>query len=173
MQCNNATVPTLTLDTNVMTAYWKNRQQAQVVEELLDLNQSGEVALAVTTRIHQDIPKPELSCRIKELPQLGISKLGSVARVGYSTVDGLDVVGNDLLPAFFKSLEDELRRRGRKKLPDWRDWDHIYGHGLHGRDVFLTWDRRILEVAPELKDILGIVVMKPEDYLSCRESLSK
>ena len=58
-----------------------------------------------------------------------------------------------------------FNRHGRVK--NHPDWDHIHGHYLKGRDVFLTWDRPLLDAAPELKAQLGIVVMKPEDFLSC------
>ena len=47
-----------------------------------------------------------------------------------------------------------------------RDWDHLYGHYIAGQTAFLTWDRPILDVAPELRSRLGVVVMKPEGFLS-------
>lgn len=53
-----------------------------------------------------------------------------------------------------------------KTTPDWRDWDHLHAHHLSGRDVFLTWDRRILDVGAELRERLGIIVVQPEDYLA-------
>ena len=70
----------------------------------------------------------------------------------------LDVVG---------IAEHKMNNEGRKKKrPDWRDWDNLYGHYIAGRTAFLTWDRPILDVAPELRSGLGVVVMKPGEFLS-------
>ena len=55
-------------------------------------------------------------------------------------------------------------RRGRRP-PDWRDWDHVHAHCLSGRSVFLTWDDRILEVAPTLSQLLGVIVQTPEAWI--------
>ena len=64
-------------------------------------------------------------------------------------------------------LEHKMNIEGRKrKRPDWRDWDHLYGHYIAGRTAFLTWDQLILDAAPELRSGLGVVVMKPEEFLS-------
>lgn len=43
--------PTLTLDTNLLQEYWKQRDKVQFVEQLLDLAQQGKVDLAVTARV--------------------------------------------------------------------------------------------------------------------------
>lgn len=51
-----------------------------------------------------------------------------------------------------------------KTPPDWRDWEYLHAHYLSGRDLFLTWDRRILDCGPELKRRLDLVVMQPEQY---------
>ena len=54
---------------------------------------------------------------------------------------------------------------GNRRLPDQRDFDHLHAHLAQGRDVFLTWDRAILALAPELTSRLGVTVECPEDYL--------
>ena len=158
-----------TLDTNLLLEYWKDQPKAAVVEKLLDLAQNGQLDLAVTTRIGADIPQPPLSDRINELPELDIRTIGSVFRLDVSALDGGDMlVGGRFMEEFIdvaNRLTEEFRQRSTKP-PDFRDWDHLNGHYLAGRDVFLTWDRRVLDVAADLQDELGIVVMKPEDYLN-------
>ena len=77
------------------------------------------------------------------------------------------MLADDEFPEVMAQIEDLFNEQGRvRNRPDWRDWQHVWGHYLKGRDVFLTWDRPILDAATELKSKLGIVVMKPEDLLS-------
>ena len=158
-------MPTATLDTNLLQEFWRNQDKAAVVEDLLKLAQSGLVDLAVTTRIYADVSRPPLADRISELPALGVRQVGSVARLGVSYLGGGDVLGDDRVLAEMDSIRNELKLLGRKN-PEWADWDHVYGHYLSKRDVFLTWDRGILNIASQLKTKLGVIVMKPEDYLS-------
>ena len=158
-------MPTATLDTNLLQELWRNQDKVAVVEDLLKLAQRGLVDLAVTTRIDADIPRRPLSDRISKLPVLGVKRIGSVFRLDVSSLDGGDVLGDDRVLADMDSIKHELRLLG-KKNPEWQDWDHIYGHYSSGRDVFLTWDRGILNIAAQLKTKLGVIVMKPEDYLS-------
>ena len=79
-----------------------------------------------------------------------------------------DMLGSSEFLHVVGQTEDTFDRQGRvKNRPDWTDWDHINGHYLKGRDIFLTWNRPLLDAAPELKAQVGIVVTKPEDFLSC------
>ena len=155
---------TATLDTNLLLEYWKEQPKAAVVERLLDLAQNGQLDLAVTSRISADVPRPPLSERINDLPELEIREIGSVTRLGYWRL-GVDRFPSEAFSALEHRITGDFRRRGINP-PDVRDWDHLHGHFLAGRDAFLTWDKRILDVAPDLQNELGIVVMKPDDYLS-------
>ena len=159
----------ITLDTSVIFRYWQNQDQGKfaIVEQLLDLTHNGQLDLAITTRIHADVPRPELANRINQFPELRIRHIGSVFRLNHSALNGGDALGSDHFTDATASLDDKFEREGRKgKRPDWRDWDHLHGHYLAGRDSFLTWDGPILEVASELKTRLGIIVMTPEDFLA-------
>ena len=159
--------PTATIDTNIPQELWRSQERAKIVESLIDLAFRGCVDLAVTTRIALDIPNPPLSDRIRELPQLGIKSIGAPGRWGVSTWGGGDVWGSDLFKETHALIEDQLEgeRVAKRKRPDWRDWDHLHGHYLAGRDVFLTWDTGIIGIASVLRAKLGITVMKPEQYL--------
>ena len=156
-------VPSVTLDTSVVVEYLEKRGKVAVVESLLELTQTGHLDLCVTGRIREDIPRQPLSERINELPELGIREMGSIIRTGHWR-PGRDSAGSTMFQEAIDSLPDDPSRP-RKKRPDWRDWDHVQTHYLNGRDVFLTWDKGILNAAPHLKGKLGIVIMKPEDYL--------
>jgi len=156
----------LTLDTNLLQEYWRERAKRDVVAQLLELAGVGTVELAVTNRITSDIPDRPLADRLRELPDLGIEKIGSVFRLGMSALGGQDGLGSDLFGELQAEVDAELRRRGRTDVPDWRDWDHLHGHFLKHRDVFLTWDKRLVEAGEILAGRLPLTVMAPEAFLA-------
>ena len=157
---------TVTLDTNVLQEHWKEQDKAETVERLLHLNQSGRVDLAVTTRIDSDIPRAPLADRIAELPQVGVHRIGTAFRIGVSRIGGEDVLVGPEMEALDSILQEHAERNGtNKRQPDWRDEDHLYGHMVAGRDVFLTWDGGILRLAAALREQLELIVMQPEDFL--------
>ena len=164
----DSNIPAATLDTNVLVEFWKDHDKAATTKTLLDLAQAGLLDLAVTSRIGNDIPHSPMADQLEELPEIGVKGIGSAFRLDISELGGGDMLGSAVFLDMVGQIEDRFNRQGRvKNRPDWRDWDHIHGHYLKGRDVFLTWDRPLLDAAPELKAQLGIVVMKPEDFLSC------
>ena len=156
----------LTLDTNLLQEYWREQEKRDVVVRLLELAEAGRVELVVTNRIADDIPGGPLADRIRELPDLGIGQIGSVFRLDRSSLDGPDMLGSDMFTKLQEEADAELRRRGRAEVPDWRDWDHLNGHFLKRRDVFLTWDKRLVEAGQIIGKHLPITVMKPEDFLA-------
>jgi hypothetical protein len=159
-------VERLTLDTNVLQEYWLEQAKQHVVQQLLDLRRTGEVELVVTTRISDDIPGGALADRIRELPGLGIGRIGSVFRLN-SALDGPDMFGSDVFLRLQEDAITELQRRGRR-VPDQRDWEHLHGHFLKHRDVFLTWDKRLLEAAGLIGRHLPVTAQSPDSYLVAR-----
>ncbi|MCY3801301.1 MAG: hypothetical protein OXG46_06960 [Chloroflexi bacterium] len=139
----------------------------EVVKSLIALQDSGGVDLAITTRVDQDIPNMPLSARIRELPEVGIQRIGAPFRLGISKLGGPDVLASRHFGEIGDSVNAELDRNGVSECnrPDSRDWDHLQGHDSAGRDYFLTWDRGILGIATQLKAGLGIIVMEPEEFL--------
>lgn len=158
-------VPTATLDTNVLVEFWSNQAKVSIVVKLLDLANRGRLDLAITTRIREDIPRKPLADRINELAMLSVEEVGSVSRVG-NWVLGMDRLADDRFECVFNSIVGNVRWSSKKPPPDCRDQDHIHGHYLSKRDAFLTWDKQVLKIAPELHKELEVVVMKPEEYLA-------
>ena len=160
-------LPTVTLDTNVPFEFWKGGTKSSVVERLMGLATSSPRSLRVTNRICDDVPKRPLADRIVELPELGIDLMGSVIRYGHWEA-GVDTLGSARFEQVRESIVDRAdRRSGRPDSgPDWRDWDHLHAHYLRRRDAFLTWDTGILGHSEELREGLGIVLMRPEEYLA-------
>jgi hypothetical protein len=159
----------LSLDTNLIMEYWQNRANVEVIEELLRLSDEGQIDLAVTSRIREDIPRSPLSDRMNQLHEIGIQETGSVTRLGHWVL-GRDRLGDDAFVSFTQRMEAIFERRSQPP-PDWRDWDHLHAHHLQQRDVFLTWDRAILSIAEDLRVEFGMVVLAPEEYLASRDKL--
>jgi hypothetical protein len=155
--------PQVTLDTNLLLEYWKQQDRRMIVERLIELARAGRVNLAVTARIRQDVPAPPLSEQLDRLSEIEVLETGAVARVGLWVI-GRDILGDERFEKISAEIDEELMRRGRRP-PDWRDWDHVHAHCLSGRSVFLTWDDRILEVAPTLSQLLGVIVQTPEAWI--------
>jgi hypothetical protein len=156
-------VPTLTLDANLLHEYWKQRDKYKVVDRLLILAEEGKVDLAITARVHEDIPHSPLAEKLSELQGLNINETGSVTRLGYCVL-GRDMLGDEAFEQFWPQACTLAQQYG-KKPPDWRDWDHLHAHYLLKRDAFLTWDEGIIRLASTLKAKFGILVTRPEDYL--------
>lgn len=154
----------LTLDTNLLHELWKARSKRRIVEQILAL--LGDVDLAVTATVHEDIPHEPLARRFRDLPALGVSETPRLARVG-TWVLGMDMLGSQKFVDFQHELHDRWKR-GEAPLPDKRDFDHLHAHLAHGRDVFLTWDKAVLSLGDDLKAHLGITVQRPEEYLERR-----
>ena len=164
---NKKIIPTATLDTNVLQEYWRDQPKAHDVRRLLDLSDSGKLDLAVTSRIRSDVPHPPLAERINELPIIGVKMIPSLARLGHSRLDGTAYLSDGKIIRVLEEIVSRFRETGMKEenLPDFRDLDHLEAHKTSKRDVFLTWDTGILHIAECLDHKLGIVVVKPEDYL--------
>jgi hypothetical protein len=159
-------VPRLTLDTNLLQDYWRQRPRRASIEALLDLAQKGEVELAVTARIREHVPEEPLASEIDKLEELNVEETGSVTRADFWVI-GRDMLGSDAFAEFEKELHERATTTGAK-VPDWRDLDHVHAHFLLKRDVFLTWDRAILRLADELERRFGIVVLAPDAFLRSR-----
>jgi hypothetical protein len=163
-----ATLPErLTLDTMIPWDLWEGRPRADLARRLVKLAEAGQVELAVTARIREDIPHDPLARKIDQLSQLLIEETGTVARAGLWQI-GRDMLGDELFEDFYTQLESE-RGESDPLLPGWKDWDHLHAHMLQGRDVFLTWDDPILRLATKLFAEFGIRVMRPDEYLDQRQ----
>ena len=160
-------IPKLTMDTNLLLEYWKQQDKREHVERLLGLAKMGKVDLAVTARIHEDIPDNPQAEWLNELPVLDVNETASVMRLGHGIL-GRDMLGDEAFAAFEATGCALAKQRGRHS-PDWRDWDHLHAHYLLQRDVFLTWDEGIICLSDDLATRFGIIVMRPEEYLQTIE----
>jgi hypothetical protein len=177
-----AVVPKITLDTNcVINLFDKGSDTATSVSELETIVRSAmsqKADLAVTTRTESDILKDKDEGRRSEL--LGRLRLlpvvGTVARWDVSKWDDGDVWGDErtdrlteeVRQIVFPGLTSDSPRFGNKI----NDVDHLVGHFLNGRDIFVTDDRDILRRRDALKASPGIVVMSPAECASYIDALA-
>ena len=155
-------LPTLTLDTSVVFELWKRGRKVNAVERLIQLGRTQPMSLRVTGRIFEDVPRPPLADEIPRLPGVGIDTMSSVIRPQHWRV-GVDTPGARAFAQAYFDLTDPQDQEGRR---DWKDWDHLHAHFVNKRDVFLTWDNKLLRYGEGLRERLGLVVMRPEDYLA-------
>ncbi len=152
--------PTVTLDTNVVKDWWKNRPGVEHVKKLLELGEKFEIDLAVTRRIRDDVPRPSLADKIDDLPNLLIHEIGAIIRPN-NWEPGIDIGGITEFVNFTRSIETsgEFKNMNEKKRPGSHDWDHIHTHYRYGRNYFLTRDGGLLHFKKKLQDELGIRLM--------------
>lgn len=65
-----------------------------------------------------------------------------------------------------KILFRKIDPRGERAMNKWADIDHLIGHVCAHRDIFVTWDKKILKKRKELHEQLGITVETPEELIS-------
>ena len=165
----------LTLDTNCIINLLDNKSgSATSVDELAEIIRyglEGDVNISITTRVDSDISndkdavrKSEMLKRVSMFPTVG-----TVFRLDVSRFDSGDVLAGES----HQVLEDGLRGilfpglkiedpHHHNKI---NDIDHLIGHKINKRDIFVTDDRQILKKADTLKVSIGIVVMDPKNAL--------
>lgn len=163
----------ITLDNNcIINLFDANSPSATSVEELNELMQlalSSDVEIAITTRVEADLENDKNDARRREL--LGRIKMfpvvGSIARIGTTKIGSGDVIVGDTSA----SLSDEIQKilwpgglnpAARNFSNRQNDIDHLVGHKINDRDIFVTDDKDILRKAGVLKVSPGILVMNPE-----------
>lgn len=154
----------LTLDTDVVRDVWDDEERRVHVERLIEFAREGTVDLAVTRHIEEDVPFAPLADKIRDLPELEISRTGGVFVLGVSVLNGPDGLGSGEFDEWWLAREAS-RTAQEPKLPGRRDYHHLHAHYIRGRDVFVTWDKAIRRLGPELEREFGLRVRTPEEAL--------
>lgn len=165
----------LTFDTNCIINLLDYKSGSAIsVDELAEIIRyglEGDVNIAITTRVDSDVSKDKDQDRKSEmLKRISMFPIiGTVARLDTSKFDSGDVWAGEE----HKALEEELKKiifpglknddpRYSNKI---NDIDHIIGHKINNRDIFVTDDQQILKKAETLKSSVGIEVMNPKKVL--------
>ncbi len=165
----------LTLDTNcIINLLDYKSESATSVDELAEILRyalDGDANIAITTRVESDFDKDndkdrknELLKRVSMFPVIG-----TVARFDTTKLDSGDVLAGEnhqaleeeLKNIIFPGLKKEDAHYGNKI----NDIDHLIGHKINNRDIFVTDDQQILKRTETLKSSQGIEVMDPKKVL--------
>lgn len=165
----------LTFDTNCIINLLDYKSGSTIsVDELAEIIRyglEGDVNIAITTRVESDVSKDKDQDRKNEiLKRISMFPIiGTVTRLDTSKLDSGDVLAGEE----HKALEEELKKiifPGLKSDdPHYgnkiNDIDHLIGHKINNRDIFITDDQQILKKAETLKSSVGIEVMDPKKVL--------
>ena len=150
----------VTLDTNCFFDYF-DRAPAHI-QDLVNLQAQGHVEIAMTTRVMADTVDKwkgqgtsPVWTKIQSFPEL--KTVGSAFRLDMSRVDSGDYLSSDSDSKMMEKL------RGIMVHAQVEDIDHLFGHIMAKRDIFVTSDSHFLNHQEELKNEFGTVVLKPED----------
>lgn len=167
--------PLITIDSNcVVGLFDRTSATATSVDELRNLMRyalSGVIRIAVTTKVEVDFSRDRNDERrnamLEQMTMLPV--IASTFRLDESRLDEPDVLfgpreqglWEEIQRIVFPGLTESSGKRANKIA----DIDHLLGHKLAARDVFVTDDRDVLRRYPELRDGPGIIVMSPEQCL--------
>lgn len=165
----------LTLDTNCIINLLDYKSESAIsvdeLAEILRYGLEGDVNIAITTRVDADVEKDkdqdrktEILKRISMFPVIG-----TVARFDVTKLDSGDVWAGDE----HTKLEEEIKKiifpNLKTEDPHYsnkiNDIDHLIGHKINKRDIFVTDDQQILKKAETLKASIEIEVMDPKNAL--------
>lgn len=176
--------PKITLDNNcIINLFDPGAATPTSVDELteiLTLVEEGVAEIAVTTRVESDLENDRDSERRARLMQKvqSLNVVGTVARMGFSRWDSGDVWGGDdtirlteeIRQIIFPGGLDPKSKSFGNKI---NDIDHLVGHKINRRDIFVTDDGAILKKAENLRRSPGILVMKPPECLKYLRDLRR
>lgn len=169
-------IPKITLDNNCIINLFDQSAQTptsvESLQELIKLSFSNKLEIAITTRVEsdlendtQEVRKGEMMRTIRLFPVVG-----TVARLDVSRWDSGDVYGGTESSRIFDELQKIIFPGGLNKASNTytnkvNDLDHLVGHYINKRDIFVTDDSDILKKQTILKITPGIMVMSPKDCL--------
>lgn len=167
--------PKITIDTNCIVGLFDTKSQtATSTDELRELWRyalSGVIDLCITTRVEVDFGRDKDSQRREEMLKhiSSLPVVGTVMRWDVSKWDSAD----GLTDSNRKALVDEVQRivfpglspESGKYANKIADIDHLVGHVLNRRDVFVTDDGGILRRFAQLRESVGVIVMTPSECL--------
>jgi len=168
----------VTLDTNciinVLDEESKTATSTAELHCILQLGEHGIIDLAVTTRFQadqsSDMDKGRVTRMTVRLEELPVETVGSLVRLSVSELGGGDVLADEKMAALERELSNVLFPSGIHRASatgpnKTNDVDHLLGHYLNRRDVFITDDKGILKKAETLRNTFGITVMNPSELV--------
>jgi len=149
----------ITLDTNCFFEYFERAPNC--VKELIHHAERGNIELAMTTRVISDTHdrwrgkgESPIWNKIQSFPL--IETIGTAFRLDESYLGSEDFLISEDHSKMIDDLSEIM------KGAQTEDIDHIFGHIIGKRDIFVTSDSHFLDHHGELLNKFGVLVLKPE-----------
>jgi hypothetical protein len=169
----------LTLDTNCVIHAAQAQRYGIHVDELVDLARDGRIGLGITEAFIVDQERAPTDKHQRNLAWLSqrstIGRIPGPFRLGYSALDGPDVLTDDtpavdallceiLLPDRLQA--ERLDENDAVAITKWRqkvtDVQHLTAHRMAGHEAFVTSDHHdMLRHRQAIRRRTGIVVVDP------------
>jgi len=150
----------ITLDTNCFFDYFE--RTSEYIKELVNHAEKGDIELAMTTRVISDTrdkgygkDESHIWNKIQSFPL--IETIGTAFRLNESYIGSEDFIISEDRSKMIDDLSKIM------KGAQTEDIDHIFGHIIGKRDIFVTSDSHFLNHHEELLNKFGVLVLKPED----------
>lgn len=170
----------ITLDSNCIIYLFDSSAKTPIsIEELSQIIKYGftrDIDIAITTRAEIDLERDKDEQRKGEMMRKlsMFPTIGSVIRWDVSKWDKGDfyidekqqALWDELQRIIFPGLKKDDKRYNNKVS----DIDHLVGHLINRRDIFITDDVGLIKKSDTLKNTVGLVVMNPLDALKYIET---
>lgn len=172
-------IPKITLDTNcvinLLDFSTKTATSVNPLSEIIRYGLSNKADIAITTRVEADLSndrnEERKSDMLKKIQMLPI--VGTLGRIGTTKWDNGDIyidenvqkIWSEIQKIVFPGLSDKDNHFINKR----NDLDHLVGHIINKRDIFVTDDSGILKKNESLRSSPGIIVMSPFDCIKYLE----
>jgi hypothetical protein len=157
----------VTIDSNMVI----NEKTLGLLAQIKQLTEKGLIDIAVTTRVLADKDQDEIKTRkAKHLKEFDYyPKVGTLVRLNFSRLDSGDFLAGEEHVQVSQQIEKvifgKIRANDKRAHNKWADVDHLVGHYFAERDVFVTQENRMWKKRNVLREQLGIVVEKPQEFL--------
>ena len=172
-------IPKITLDTNcvinLLDFSTKTATSVDPLSEIIRHGLSNKADIAITTRVEADLSndkneerKSDMLKRIQMLPIVG-----TLGRFGTTKWDNGDIYIDDNVQKIWSEIQKivfpGLSEKENHFVNKRNDLDHLVGHIINKRDIFVTDDSGILKKRESLESSPGIIIMSPLDCIKYLE----
>ncbi|MFA5271022.1 MAG: hypothetical protein WC412_01615 [Candidatus Omnitrophota bacterium] len=125
----------ITLDTNCFFEYFERNPEN--IEKLITFQNEGKIEIGITTRVQADtFGKRQDSPIWQQIKSFHCVTVGSVGRWDVSYWDSGDVFGGEEESKLQELIQSCIGKNAKKI----NDVDHLIGHIINKRDIFVTND---------------------------------
>jgi hypothetical protein len=157
----------VTIDSNMVI----NEKTLGLLPKIKQLAAQDLIDIAVTTRVLDDKDQdPDETRKSKHLKEFdSYIKVGTIARTNLTWTNTGDFTVDDEGVQISQQIENvifgKISANDKRAHNKWADVDHLVGHYFAERDVFVTQENRMWKKRNVLREQLGIVVEKPQEFL--------